>query len=1171
MALESILEADGGSGGGGLVIWLHYPTLYNTAEWFLDYYHDVWSMDTAQSDMIDDLFVHKKGWKGAGAEQYKLLYDTFLEQKYRLFFENTLCNMKGITVDAVVGAGKLINQCDDFYLSLESDDYEPEIRMGHSCDSSGILKYDRYYKYAIINHCDAANTATEEEDSLLDEAIDAVADLNYPHFAASINYVKDKKDVFIKKQKRILNYKNTFSDYTQRTESYDQELADAYNALVDEEVAGNNEYTPIAVVPPWEVDCATIWTESGNTDAMIDFINDAPEDATLWSAGTAEAMAIIYNHAYEYDAEVMEAFDARFQKITHQETIKPEYVTVFDTTGFNGVKLVTYDNYTYETDPAVVKAMEPYMDKYLNGEAWTALTDKVEVSVKRSGLEKEEADISVSVTRDEKGRPVTTVSVTDADGNVLGRKSVSEHNVWDEKFEPGFLKEKRLNGETDNQIDAYVKSDQGVLDNYTNPYYKLSDEEEKDAQERINDFWDEHQDMNGIRENGGLEDEFADLKSKVKNEEGYEYGRNLTWEEYLKLNGFDDIDEYNLAVQYYKLEQKLSDSEAYWNGVTDVPYNIGKATDSVLDKIASGCQYSGYDEYDLEIMALCEEQEKERDLARQASKLQNPYAYGAGKASYMLVTSAVAGEMLSGTGLVDKAASLFGGGAIAEKTAEVVLDTAIVDIPTDTVPEMIVNYNNGMSTDDIWKNAAINVAVNAGINLGADVVLPGVLGQVAKSFDDADDVFKSSDGLKLAEDVDDTGKAIPDVTATGKNSDIGSDASKMADNKAVVDTASDGSKTSDLGKSADNVTDSSKMLGKTTDDNKIASNVAESEKAIGNAADTTKIASNTSGSVKGAENVVESGKTVERVTESGKTIEHVAEAEKKIDNVSDATKSADDRKTVDNVAEAEKTVDHSRDATKTSDAGDVIDQASDAEKSTDHFTDASKVDDQGADSAKTADNEHDIIVARYRDFGKGGKYEGLPGEAHHTFQDAAFCDVVDKKEAYCIKLDGDVRISGTAHNKFHDYMENWWDQFRQGGSRFEDMPTIQEYAEAAEDAYIYAGLDPGDAHYVVECSKEQYAEWYVFKKIEDEYGEAVQGFSKEERDRVLSYIDNSIKGGDLDSFNEPISQWIAQDKTNDIFSRVDEIINNQGTDYIDYVISNRFVKKIPGPLNLLVR
>lgn len=733
MALVSVLEADGGSGGGGLVIWLHYPTLYNTAEWFLDYYHDVWSMDTAQSDMIDDLFVHKKGWKGAGAEQYKLLFDTFLEQKYRLFFENTLCNMKGITVDAVVGAGKLINQCDDFYLSLESDDYEPEIRMGHSCDSSGILKYDRYYKYAIINHCDAANTATEEEDGLLDEAIDAVADLNYPHFAAAINYVKDKKDVFIKKQKRILNYKNTFSDYTQRTESYDQELADAYNALVDEEVAGNNEYTPIAVVPPWEVDCATIWTESGNTDAMIDFINDAPEDATLWSAGTAEAMAIIYNHAYEYDAEVMEAFDARFQKITHQETIKPEYVTVFDTTGFNGVKLVTYDNYTYETDPAVIKAMEPYMDKYLYGEAWTALNEKVKVSVKRSGLEKEEADISVSVTRDEKGRPVTTVNVTDADGNVLGSTSVSEHNVWDEKYGPGVLRERRLNGETDNQIDAYVKSDQGVLDNYTNPYYKLTEEEEKDARERIDNFWNEHQDMNGIRENGGLEDEFADLKSKVKNEEGYEYEKNLTWEEYLQLNGFDDIDEYNQAVQYYKLEQKISDSEAYWNGVTDVPYNIGKATENVLDKMASGCQYSGYDEYDLEIMALCEEQEKERDLARQASKLQNPYAYGAGKATYMAVTSAVAGEMLGGTGLVDSAASMLGGGKAAEKVAEIALDTVLVDIPTDTIPEMIVNANAGMSTGEVLEQAGINVLINTAINIGVDYVLPEVAGAVIKA------------------------------------------------------------------------------------------------------------------------------------------------------------------------------------------------------------------------------------------------------------------------------------------------------------------------------------------------------------------------------------------------------------------------------------------------------
>ena len=311
MALKSVLDETPSAGGGGLVIWLDYATLLETGEWFVDYNTDVHNLDTDQTDALDYLFKTKKGWEGTGADQYQALYDVFLEEIYRPFFENKLLSIKNTTMDAITGSCKLMNLCDDFHLAFDSDDYQAEIRFGRH--GGGQLMYDSTYKNTIITYCEDVSTATDEEDELLEEAIAAVSDLHYPQFAIGINIVKGRKEFFIKKQKRIDNYKETFTDYTERVVQFDQDVADAYNAEVDENVKAAYDYVPLKEVEPWEVDCARQWVATDDFESMIDFIRSSPKDASVWTDGRAEAITIIYINAYYgEDVDVLTAFFNQF-------------------------------------------------------------------------------------------------------------------------------------------------------------------------------------------------------------------------------------------------------------------------------------------------------------------------------------------------------------------------------------------------------------------------------------------------------------------------------------------------------------------------------------------------------------------------------------------------------------------------------------------------------------------------------------------------------------------------------------------------------------------------------------------------------------------------------------------------------------------------------------------
>ena len=988
MALESVLDIDPGLGDGGLVIWIRYGTLVDTAEWFVDYDQRICDRDTDQTDTLDELFVQKKGWKGTAAEQYQFLYDVFLEQLYRPFFEAKLCNIKGITLDAEVGAAKLMNQCDDFYLSLESGIYEPEIRTGRP-DKMGSLMYNSSYKDTIISHCEDVYTETEEEDELLDEAIEAVSNLNYPQFAEAMNDLAKVKDIFIRRQKRINNYKETFTDYTEKTVEYDQGLADAYNAESDESIAEAYDYTPLSVVEPWETECAEIWRQTCDTESMIDYINDVPSDANVWSEETAESMAIIYIYAYKYDSKVKEAFDNRFCEVTYKEkTVEEDVVVSLPQGDYIDTKKVTYGTYTTKTNETVIKRMEPYMDKYDNPEAWTALNEEVQVTIRevgKAGDGNPEGYTTISVSYDEKGRPVTTVSVTDANGNVLGSTSVSEHNVWDDIYGKDVVKSLRDAGWTEQQLDEYLAGDGGLILKGHNPYYQMTDQEEKDLEKILDEHWEEHPE----------EKEYCKCMASYE-DHGKSYGMTFEeWYTYETDKAFDQ-ETYERAKFYTEIEHKTSEFYAFCDGFTQTPDNlvklVDKGTDYIMEKLGLDDLFVP-DEHDLKIQQFNEEMEQMRDWERLASQTQHPGLYAAGHVTERVATTFVTMKalgLLSEAGEAAAAATELGEDAVVETVAKageatlanyvkmVACDTA-TDAVTDTLPEMIDNLGSGMSLGDAALQAGKNLAENVAIN--AAVGGMGFAIDAAKAASDAADTAKAlgnvADTAKTLDNVADTAKVLDNAADTVKTLDNAADAAKAVGN--VADQAADAAKAAsnvadhaaDAAKAASNIadhaTDAAKTVNHAADAAKTTNHAADAAKTADHAADAAKTADQAADAAKTADKAADAAKTADHAADAARTADHAADAAKTADHAADAAKTADQvadaAKTADHAADAAKTADHAADAAKTADhaadAAKTADQAADAAKKADQAADAAKTADQAADAAKTADNAAD--------------------------------------------------------------------------------------------------------------------------------------------------------------------------------------------------------------------
>jgi hypothetical protein len=77
--------------------------------------------------------------------------------------------------------------------------------------------------------------------------------------------------------------------------------------------------------------------------------------------------------------------------------------------------------------------------------------------------------------------------------------------------------------------------------------------------------------------------------------------------------------------------------------------------------------------------------------------------------------------------------------------------------------------------------------------------------------------------------------------------------------------------------------------------------------------------------------------------------------------------------------------------------------------------------------------------------------KGSGWQANHLNQSAAF-KVIDKDLGACIDFVGEAFTKGTEHNAFHQVLEAFWAQFREGGSRVNQVVSNKEYLAALRQA-----------------------------------------------------------------------------------------------------------------------
>lgn len=87
------------------------------------------------------------------------------------------------------------------------------------------------------------------------------------------------------------------------------------------------------------------------------------------------------------------------------------------------------------------------------------------------------------------------------------------------------------------------------------------------------------------------------------------------------------------------------------------------------------------------------------------------------------------------------------------------------------------------------------------------------------------------------------------------------------------------------------------------------------------------------------------------------------------------------------------------------------------------------------------------------------------GQSHHLNQDAAFKSIIPHKDGAAIQLKGNAFCDiDSDHYNAHESLEAFWDDYRQGGSKYPSIPTIAEYNKALSTALATTSLSAKDRY-----------------------------------------------------------------------------------------------------------